>query len=53
MKQFLLTILSAVLVTTGVLAQGTMTFTTSAPKGTEVRILANVVSATQPLGGVS
>lgn len=26
-----------------------MTFTTAAPKGSEVRILANVVSATQPL----
>ncbi len=49
MKHILLTILSAILVTTGVLAQGTMTFTTSAPKGTAVRILANVVSATQPL----
>lgn len=49
MKQLVLTILSAILATTGVLAQGTMTFTTSAPKGTEVRILANVVSATQPL----
>lgn len=49
MKRLVLTILSAILVTTGVLAQGTMTFTTSAPKGTAVRILANVVSATQPL----
>lgn len=49
MKQLLLTIVSAILATTGAIAQGTMTFTTAAPKGTEVRILANVVSATQPL----
>ena len=49
MKSLLLTIVSAILATTGALAQGTMTFTTSAPKGTEVRILANVVSATQPV----
>lgn len=49
MKQLLLTIVSAILATTGAIAQGTMTFTTAAPKGSEVRILANVVSATQPL----
>lgn len=34
MKQLLLTIVSAILATTGAIAQGTMTFTTAAPKGT-------------------
>ena len=49
MKQVLLTIVSAMLATTGAMAQGTMTFTTAAPQGTAVRILANVVSSTQPI----
>ena len=49
MKQVLLAIVSAMLATTGAMAQGTMTFTTAAPQGTAVRILANVVSSTQPI----